>query len=126
MRWKHQDGVSRAVQPKMQFRYFFPVMSGIMRWPDCRQLRFCDSQPTGLELVTRETAAAGRENVQTVSVTPGLLAKDQIHGVKSGSTRRYGQVQGHQRDSPPTATAVRKRNWVTKETERRPRWNFSQ
>lgn len=118
MKGKYWEAVSITVQPKMQFKYFFPVMSGIMRWPDCRQLRFIDSRPTGLELLTREMVAAGRENVQTLSVTPGLLAKDQIYGMKSGSTRRYGQVQWRQRDSTPMATVVIKRNWVTEETEK--------
>lgn len=34
-------------------------MSGVMRWPDCRQLRSSDSRPAGVELVTREMPAAG-------------------------------------------------------------------
>lgn len=34
-------------------------MSGIMRWPDGRQLRSSDSRPAGVELVTREMPAAG-------------------------------------------------------------------
>ena len=49
-----------ATQPKMQLKsYFFPAMPGIIREPDCGQLRRSDAKPAGLELVTREVPTAG-------------------------------------------------------------------
>lgn len=74
-------------------------MFRIMRWPDCRQLRYSDSRPSGLELVTREMAVAdsGKTSRRAVSLL-GSSTRSDLWFEGSGDMAKasgVGKIQQH-------------------------------